>query len=79
MPRPFLSQFATSEEYRAAFDKFHASLHDFADKVDAYCETHYDLEDGGDLCYNLQDQGVIPEDASVEEAARIVAQHIQQA
>lgn len=52
---------------------------DFCGLVDAHCEKHYDVTDGGDLCFNLLESGVIREDASVEEAARIVAQHIQQA
>jgi hypothetical protein len=51
----------------------------FCDLVDAYCEKHYDVTDGGDLCFNLLESGVIPEDASVEHAARIVAQHLLQA
>lgn len=52
---------------------------DFCDLVSDYCEKHYDLTDGGDLCFNLLESGVIPEDASVEVAARIVAQHLMQA
>ena len=39
----------------------------------------YGLEDGADLCFNLLESGVIAEDATVEQAARIVAQHLQQA
>ncbi len=39
----------------------------------------YDLEDGADLCFNLLEMRRIPEDASLEEAARIVAQHLLQA
>ncbi len=39
----------------------------------------YDLEDGADLCFNLLESGIIPEDATLGEAARIVAQHILQA
>lgn len=57
----------------------HAKQHDFAKLVDARVEEQYDLTDGGDLCYNLQESGVIPEDASVDEAARIVAMHLMQA
>lgn len=52
---------------------------DFCDLVDAHCEEHYDVTDGGDLCFNLLESGVIREDAGVEEAARIVAQHLLQA
>jgi len=79
MPRPFLSQHATVEEFRTAFAAWHAKMHDFSEKVDARVEEQYDLTAGGDLCYNLLESGVIPEDASVDEAARIVAMHIQQA
>lgn len=39
----------------------------------------YGLEDGADLCFNLLESGVIAEDATVEQASRIVAQHLQQA
>ena len=39
----------------------------------------YGLEDGADLCFNLLESGVIDEDATPEQAARIVAQHLQQA
>jgi len=57
----------------------HAKQHDFAKLVDARVEEQYGITDGGDLCYNLQESGVIREDASVDEAARIVAMHIEQA
>ena len=57
----------------------HIKQHAFADEVDARVEEQYGLLDGGDLCYNLQESGVIPENASVDEAARIVAMHISQA
>lgn len=46
-----------------------------ADKV----KTEYGFEDGQDLCFNLLESGVIDEDATIDEAARIVAQHIGQA
>jgi len=39
----------------------------------------YDVEDGADLCFNLLESGVISEEASIDEAARIVAMHILQA
>ena len=57
----------------------HIKRHEFATKVDARVEEQYGIYDGGDLCYNLQESGVIPENATVDEAARIVAMHIQQA
>lgn len=42
-------------------------------------ERDYGFVDGGDLCFNLLEAGVIPEDATVSQAARIVAQHMAQA
>jgi hypothetical protein len=51
----------------------------FCALVGACVEKQYGLEDGDDLCFNLLERGTIPEDASVDEAALIVAQHIQQA
>lgn len=39
----------------------------------------YGLEDTADLCFTLLETGVIAEDATAEQAARIVAQHLQQA
>lgn len=52
---------------------------DFCALVDARVEEQYGLQDGGDLCFNLLESRVIPEDASIDEAARIVAMHLQQA
>jgi len=57
----------------------HASMHDFSCKVDERVEEQFGLLDGGDLCYNLIEQGVVREEMGVDEAARIVAQHILQA
>lgn len=57
----------------------HRRQHDFASKVDVIVEQQYDITDGGDLCYNLMESGVIPADATVEQAARTVAQHLLQA
>ena len=54
-------------------------MHEFCDKVNARVEEQFDLEDGGDLCFNLLEMGVVREDMSVDEAARIVAQHLLQA
>ncbi len=42
-------------------------------------ESEYGYLDARGLCFNLLESGVIPEDATVDEAARIVAQHINQA
>lgn len=52
---------------------------DFCDLVDKRVEEQYDLEDGGSLCFNLLESGVISENASIDEAARIVAMHLMQA
>lgn len=79
MPRPYLSQYATVAEFRESFDLWHIKLHGFSQQVDARVEEQYDLQDGGDLCYNLLDTGVISETATVDEAARIVAMHLEQA
>ncbi len=79
MPRPLPSQFTDPQKFAEASDLWHNKLHGFAAMVDARVEEQYDLTDGGDLCYNLQESGVIPQDASVDEAARIVAMHIEQA
>lgn len=51
----------------------------FCERVAAMVSKDYDLEDGGSLCFNLLEMGRIPEDASIEAAARIVAQHLLQA
>ncbi len=51
----------------------------FCYAVDDIVEIMYGETDGGDLCYNLLEQGVVTLDMSPDQAARIVAQHIQQA
>lgn len=51
----------------------------FCQLVGDRVEEQYGLEDGADLCFNLLEARVIAEDASVDEAARIVAMHLQQA
>jgi hypothetical protein len=79
MPSPTRSQFATAEAFNTAFNEWHTAAHALADRVEARVEEQYGLQDGGDLCYNLLDNGTIPESASVDEAARIVAMHLQQA
>lgn len=55
------------------------AMMEFCDKVSAVCEEQYDIKDGGDLCWNLIEQGVISMADGVDTAARVVAQHIQQA
>ncbi len=52
---------------------------EFLNQVEEICETEYDILDAGDLCFNLFESGVINSSATVEQAARIVAQHCQQA
>jgi hypothetical protein len=51
----------------------------FCALVGARVEDMYGQVDGDDLCFNLLETGVIPEDANVDEAARIVAMHLLQA
>lgn len=55
------------------------ALNKFCDKVDAIVAAQYDIEDGGDLCYHLIGAGVIDMADGPDEAARVVAQHIEQA
>lgn len=50
----------------------------FCALVSARVEALYGLQDGADLCFNLLESRTIPEDASIDEAARIVAQHLEQ-
>lgn len=56
-----------------------AALLNFTDLVEDRVEEQYGLLDGGDLCFNLIEQGVISEEHGVDEAARIVAMHMEQA
>lgn len=51
----------------------------FCEMVEMMVEKQYGLLDGGSLCFNLIESGVIPEGATIDEAARIVAMHMQQA
>lgn len=51
----------------------------FIDAVDKVCSDCYEVEDGGDLCYNLMEQDVITMSMGVDLAAQVVAQHVQQA
>ena len=53
-------------------------LMNFCAEVGKYVSENYELDDGGDLCYNLMEMGVIPKDATVVEAGEIVAQHMEQ-
>jgi len=79
MPAPKPSQFRQHFDYLCASNEWHAKLHKLADEVDKQLEESYGLYDGGDLCYNLVESGVIPEDATVDQAAAITAQHMAQA
>jgi hypothetical protein len=50
--------------------------------VEARVQEQYDLgpdTDAADLCFNLLESGIISETASVDQGARIVAMHLQQA
>ena len=53
--------------------------HQFCQQVDARCQEQFDVQDGGDLCFSLLETGVVREEQGVDEAARIVAQHVLQA
>jgi hypothetical protein len=57
----------------------HAVMHDFSNKVDVIVEEQYGFYDGGDLCYNLIESGTIDMAQGENNAARVVAQHIEQA
>lgn len=50
---------------------------DFCDLVAEKVEQWTGYPDGADLCFTLLEKGEIPETASVESAARIVAQHLK--
>jgi len=78
MPRPTRARFPDADKFEAAFTVWHTKLHNFSHQVEARVEEQYDLIGAGDLCYNLMDTGTIPEDASLDEAARITAMHIAQ-
>jgi len=52
---------------------------EFCQQVDELVMTRFDALDGGDLCWNLIDLGVVEISAGVAMAARIVARHIFQA
>jgi hypothetical protein len=51
----------------------------FCALVGARVEEQYSVQDGADLCFTLLELRTIPEDASIDEAARIVAMHLLQA
>lgn len=83
MDRPYLSHFATVAEFRAAFSEWEGEQEkievNFCSLVEARVEEQFGLQDGADLCFNLLEARVIAEDASIDEAARIVAMHMLQA
>jgi hypothetical protein len=83
MDRPYLSHFATVAEFSAAFSEWEGEQEkievNFCSLVAARVEEQFGLQDGADLCFNLQEARVIAEDASIDEAARIVAMHMLQA
>ena len=51
----------------------------FTAQVGEHVLDAYDLEDGSDLCFTLLEMDVVRTDMTVEEAARIVAMHMEQA
>ena len=83
MTRPYLSQYATVAEFRAAFSEWEGEVEktevNFCQLVATRVKEQYDLDDGADLCFNLMEAKVIAEDATIDEAARIVAMHMLQA
>lgn len=50
----------------------------FCDAVEKVVEQQYGLDDGGDLCFTLVENGTINMKNGVDMAARIVAQHLSQ-
>jgi hypothetical protein len=52
---------------------------DFCGLVAARVSEQYGFDDGADLCFNLLESGQIDQDASVEQASRQVAMHLDQA
>lgn len=55
------------------------TLAEFSQQVREVAFERHDIMDGGDLCYNLVEMGVIDMSEGVGVAARIVAMHYQQA
>ena len=55
------------------------TVSEFSSKVDILVQRDFGLQDGGDLCFNLIEQGAIKMEEGLSEAARIVAQHMEQA
>lgn len=51
----------------------------FCAAVDAAVSEQYDIDDSGDLCFILLERGELRLTDSIDYAARIVAQHIDQA
>lgn len=54
-------------------------LQEFSRMVGETVRNEYGLDDGSDLCFNLVEGGVINMADGVASAARVVAQHIEQA
>lgn len=52
---------------------------EFASAIGEAVKTDYDLDDGSDLCRNLLMTEVVTTNMSIDMAAQIVAQHIEQA
>lgn len=50
----------------------------FCELVAAEVKRQYGYDGTADLCFNLLESGVIDQDATVNQAARIVAQHMEQ-
>lgn len=54
-------------------------MSEFCDEVEALVKEKYHLDDGGDLCWNLIESGVIDMKRGADVAAQTVAQHMEQA
>ncbi len=51
----------------------------FCDQVEKLVKDQYGHDDGGDLCWNLIEMGVVDMSRGERYAAQIVAQHLEQA
>jgi hypothetical protein len=54
-------------------------LQEFSRMVGKMVQNEYGLDDGAGLCYNLVESGVIKMEDGTANAARQVAQHMEQA
>jgi hypothetical protein len=54
------------------------TISEFSGWIGAAVRKLYHLEDGADLAFNLLEAGELTVDMSVETAAQIVAQHLEQ-